>query len=187
VRLARHAGSQRSIRLCAAALLTTAFAGLVGGSSHGFAPALSLEAREAFRIVTAWSIGLSSLFLLAACVVAATTGALRTGLLAVLIARLLGYAAYAIFHRDFRYVIYDYALSLAALFVLALQPRLRGPRRAGAWILAGLAASLVAAAVQRSALAFAGLNHNDLFHLIQTAGIFFYYGAGRRLDDAPTA
>lgn len=185
-RLTRVAGQgRRSVGLCALSLAATALAALLGGTSHGLAPYLKGGMTAALWLATYWSIGLANLLLLAGFVTGAFGRTLRRWLLAAFAVRFLVYAAYLTAHGDFRYVVYDYAGSLAALLALSFHPRLAGPARGGAWMVAGVVASLLGAAVQQSTIALhPAFNHNDLFHAIQMVGLYFFYRAARQLQDA---
>jgi hypothetical protein len=49
--------------------------------------------------------------------------------------------------------------------------------------MAGIGVSLAGALLQRAGLSLhRHFNHNDLFHVLQTIGIYFYYRAGALLE-----
>jgi hypothetical protein len=54
------------------------------------------------------------------------------------------------------------------------------------WILTGIAVTLVGALVQRSGFrSHADFNHNDAYHIIQMAGLYFFFKGASRLRDRP--
>lgn len=178
---------QRAARLWGAAFVAVGVAALTGGTLHGFAPHLSAGAEAGLWLATYYAIGLANLFYLAGGVAAVVEpGPLRRGLEAAVLVRFVAYAAFLTAHRDFRYVLYDFGVTLAALIVLAMHPRV--PRRGREGLVFGVLASLAGAVVQRSGLALhPDFNHNDLFHVVQMVGLYFFYRAGRVLEDAPPA
>ena len=182
---AREEG-QTSRRLWAACFLAVALAAMAGGTSHGWGPRLGGASRAALWLVTYGLGGLGNVFILAGAVVAAARGGLRDALIALVVVRFAVWFAFIATRPDFRYVIYDYAGTLAGLLVLAAWLA-RRRRPGGGWIAAGVAASLAGAAVQRGGKGLApGFNHNDLFHVVQAAGLYLYFRGGRLLADAET-
>jgi hypothetical protein len=95
--------------------------------------------------------------------------------------KLVFYEAWMLGHDEFIYVVADTAsamLGVAALHLL----RLDNP--ATRWILAGVAVSLIAAGVQAGRLALhEHFNHNDLYHVLQTAAMALYYAGAKRMRD----
>lgn len=177
VRTARREG-QISIGLWGAALLATAFGAFLGGTSHGFAAYLSPAAAKTMWLATYGAIGLANALLLAGAFVAETTGRVRPWLVGATAVQLAAYAAWVSTHREFRYVLYDFGVTLAVLLVLGLRSW-RAGRPSGPWILAGIGTSLVGAVVQLYRIApHPHFNHNDLFHMIQMVGLYFFYRAG---------
>jgi hypothetical protein len=83
---------------------------------------------------------------------------------------LLVVAAALIVLAQFRYVLYDYAITLAGLLGLAAALGARGRPGAG-WVVAGVAASALGALVQLGRIGQGRtFNHNDLFHVVQAIG-----------------
>ena len=88
-------------------------------------------------------------------------------------------AALNVAYRDFRYVIYDFVATLVALTALALLGRARQPAPVAATLL-GVAVSLAGALLQNARIGLhEQFNHNDLFHVVEIAGMFCFYRAGR--------
>ena len=184
IRLRALEDGQLPRRLWAACFLAVALAAIAGGTSHGWAPRLAGTSRAALWLVTYGLVGLGNVFILAGAVVAAARGGLRMGLLALVVVRFAAWFAFIATKPDFRYVIYDYAGTLVGLLVLAACLA-RRRRPGGGWIAAGVAASLVGAAIQRGGKGLGPtFNHNVLFHVAQAVGLYFYFRGGRLLADA---
>ena len=73
----------------------------------------------------------------------------------------------------------------SAFALVALLHVLAWRRPGSGWIVAGVAVSIGAAAVQASSIDLhRHFNHNDLYHVIQIGALLLYYGGVRRLRDA---
>jgi membrane-bound metal-dependent hydrolase YbcI (DUF457 family) len=175
-------GRHTARALWGTALAATGAAALIGGTSHGFGPYLSTGARWALWRATYGTVGVANLLILAAAAMIALRGAARRAVIVLLSARLVLYLALIAWRPDFRYVVYDYGVTLLALAAFAFHRGLRGHGGA-AWLMAGIGVSLAGALMQRGGVALhRHFNHNDLFHVLQTIGIYFYYRAGALLE-----
>lgn len=175
-------GRRTARALWGAALWATGVAALMGGTYHGFAPSLSPKAWWALWRATYCTVAVANFSILAAAAAVALRGGPRIVAFAALLARLALFVALIGWRPEFRYVVYDYALTLLALAAFAVHLRRRGDGGAG-WLAAAVAISLAAALAQRAGLApHRHFNHNDLFHVLQTIGIYFYFRAGDRLE-----
>ncbi len=183
---ARRTGA-RAQRLLAASLASTAAAALLGGTSHGFGPSLSAWAASGVWLATMWAIGLAAYLLLRASFAAAPLGRSRRWLTLAAHAQLGAFLLWTVRHREFVWVMVDYLPVM--LFVLALQAwQYRRREPSAAWIAGAVALSLVAAAVQRGGVSLhPNLNHNDLYHLIQTGAAWLLYRGGLLLRDRSAA
>lgn len=151
------ARSWRTNRMFALAFLCTALASFFGGTYHGL-----LQSPVLWK-ATVFSVGFASFFLLAAY------------LPRIAVVKLVAYTSWMIVHDDFLWVIVDYGITL--LLVGAMQLVRRGP--ATPWILGSIAVSVLGAIVQQQRFALhQHFNHNDLYHLIQIAGLWLLYRGG---------
>ena len=168
-------------RWWAAAFVATGVAAVLGGTSHGYAPVLDKQAHGLVWRLTYVTVGVANFCVLYGAALAALSPRLLRAALAILLFRLLVVAAALVALAQFRYVLYDYAITLAGLLALAAALGARGQPGAG-WVVAGVAASALGAVVQ---LAHIGqgrvFNHNDLFHVVQAIGIALYARGGRDL------
>ena len=90
------------------------------------------------------------------------------------------------YHDEFIYVIYDYAPSMLMVSAMGLLLRYRGDG-GGLWIAVGVAISFIGAGVQMSGYApHRHFNHNDLYHVVQMAGVWCFFVGARELRDADT-
>lgn len=184
--LARARGYNESARRnWGSAFLAMALGAALGGTSHGFALVLDAGTKTLIWKATVFSIGLVSYFVLNAMARALWSRRVAGWVQIFAVLKLAAYWWWMASHDEFVYVIADYAPSL--LFAMAAGFWLWGKRRAaaGAWIAAGVAVSFVGAGVQMSGFALhPSFNHNDLYHVIQMAGLALLYGGARDLDDA---
>lgn len=165
-------------RCWASALIATAFAALAGGTFHGFIRMLSPLAAASLWKITVYLIGIAALLLGCGAILSTTRELVQRALLALIVLKFVVYAAWMARHDDFRYVIYDYAPSMVLVALLfALGYRANAP--ASRWVLAGIAISFAAAAIQASGFALhRHFNHNDLYHVIQMVAMYALYRGG---------
>ena len=178
------AGGQLSARLWAAAFLMTAVAAFVGGTYHGFIQAMPAGTGRALWKITLVATGVGSACLLAAAVVAATAGPLRSTLIAVVIVKFLVYAWTIAGKDQFVLVLADYATAMLAVVLAAWFLRPTGLTPAAWWITAGAAVAVAAGLIQWARVApHVHFNHNDLFHVVQMASLYLLYRGGVLLRD----
>jgi hypothetical protein len=160
----------------------TALAGLAGGVFHAFGPAMPTAWANACWLGTLLALNGTSLGLMQAAAHANLGGtALRLWSRCAWIKAGL-FAGWNLAHPVFASAIADYGSALIFLLVVECL----GSRRPGAsrfpWILAGIAASVLAALVQQMRWAPApGFNHNDLYHVTQLAALALFYRGARTL------
>ena len=155
-------------RFWATAFLALALGALLGGTWHGFSQS------DLLWKATTLSVGVASFGMVAGSAAGVTTGGLRGTLIAFALVKLIAYAAWMLFHDDFIWVVADTASALLIVGILHAW-------RFNGWMLAGVAVSVSAGLAQASGLALhAHFNHNDLYHVLQSAAMFlFYRGVGR--------
>jgi hypothetical protein len=171
-------------RWWAVAFLATGVAAVLGGTSHGYAPVLDKQAHGLVWRLTYLTVGIANFCILHGASLAVVPRRARPAVRAVLLVRLLVVAAALIVLAQFRFVLYDYAITLAGLLGLAGALGARGRPGAG-WVVAGVAASALGATVQLVRFGQGHVfNHNDLFHVVQAIGIALYARGGRGLRSA---
>lgn len=172
VRLARSRQSQKSRTFWALAFAAVALAAFIGGTWHGF-----LQGKLLWK-ATLLAAGGASFAMLAGSAFAVLSGTPRAVLLALASVKFLVYAAVMLTRDEFLFVVIDSGIAFALVAALHLW-------RWNAWIVAGVAVSVLGALVQASGLApHRHFNHNDLYHVIQVAAMLLLYRGARRLTDS---
>lgn len=175
---------QAARRLWAWGFVTLALSALAGGTWHGFSGRLGAASAAALWKGTVYLVGLTDLLMLWGSAVAALGRRVRPYVVAVAVAKFLVYAIFMIGHDEFRYVVYDYAPSMAAILLIHAVPGSFRNEPGARSILAGLLLSIIAALVQLTRLApHSHFNHNDLQHVIQVASCCVLYRGVIRLRD----
>lgn len=173
--LLRRARGRAAVTVHAIGFAALAVSAAAGGTYHGFALELSAGTLDALWKVTTWSVGVFGFCIVAGAAVAYTRGPARFALVAAAGAVLVAYLAWMLTHDEFRFVIYDTAFAMLLLAALSLYAYRAGARGAG-WLLAGIAVSAAAAGVQYLRIALhPSFNHNDLYHVVQTAAMYLFY------------
>jgi hypothetical protein len=177
-------GGQFTMRVWAFGFLMTAVAAFAGGTYHGFIQMLPAVVARLCWKVTLVATGFGSAALLGAAFLAAATGPLAWGLLALVVLKLLVYLEVVLARDNFLLVIADYGSALLAMLVAAWFLRPTGLTPAAGWLAAGVGVSIVAGIIQAFRLApHPRFNHNDLFHMVQMAAIYCLYRGGLLLRD----
>ena len=158
--------SQRFWAVAFAALAVGAF---LGGTWHGFVRS------DLLWKATVLSVGVTSFGMVAGSALAT----MESKLLPVLAAmKLVAYTGWMLFHDEFIGVVLDTGIALLVVAALHLW-KWNGP------MLAGVGLSVLAGLVQASGFALhEHFNHNDLYHLIQIAGVVFLYQGAKRLQSS---
>jgi hypothetical protein len=156
-RLLKHA------EFWALAFLALALAALLGGTWHGF------WQNDVLWKATTLSVGVASFGMVAGSALQTTSGIALRILIAAAGAKFVLYSAWMLYHDAFIWVVADTASALAIVGALYLW-------RFNAWMLAGVAVSVLAGLAQASGLRLhEHFNHNDLYHVIQIGALLAFY------------
>jgi len=155
-------------RLWAVAFLALGLGAALGGTWHGF------WENDALWKATTLSVGVASFGMVAGSALATTSGALQRLLVGFALGKMAAYCAWMLYHDDFIWVIADTGSALLIVALLHLW-------RFNGWMLAGVAVSVFAGLAQASGFALhERFNHNDLYHVLQTAAMFLLYRGVKR-------
>lgn len=162
-----------------AGFAATGVAAILGGVVHGFQHRMGpRHARPLWR-ATLHLVTLSSAAMLAAALLVFPPSLLRTAGLAVVVAKLLASSALIARTPEFRIVLADHAVALAGVLALQLAAWLGHGAASAPWIVAGIAVSVVAGAIQALGIApHRHFNHNDLYHVVQIGALWLLYRGG---------
>jgi tellurite resistance protein TehA-like permease len=181
---AGQVSTNTSISTWAVGMGALAVASFAGGTVHGFSMVLAEFVLQGLWKATAYAIGLASCCFLAGTMIASVPKPRRQWLILVSLVQFVGYAVWMATHDEFRYVIYNYGVTLSViLFAQIYQKVVRNAPSAG-WIVAGILVSFLGALVQQSGLTLhPSFNHNDLYHVVQMAGMVLLYRGASLLQD----
>lgn len=161
----------------AAGFLFIGLGALLGGTSHGFAPYLDQPTIDLIWTGTLYTIGISMFFAVAGTLLASVRDkTMQRVLHAANLAGLAFYCAW-VFERDsYLSAIIVTVVSLGFVALLQVWCWFRDRATSAPWIIAGVLVSFASAAVQRSGYTLhVHFNHNDLYHVIQIAGLYLLY------------
>ena len=161
--------AERSRRYWALAFAALAAGAFLGGTWHGF------WRSDLLWKATVLSVGVARFGMVAGSGLAVTQGRL---LLIFATLKLAAYTAWMLLHDEFIYVVLDTGSALLVVAALHLW-KWNGP------MLAGVGVSVIAGLVQASGFALhEQFNHNDLYHVIQLAGVVLLYHGAKRLHSS---
>jgi hypothetical protein len=184
--LARRARGHVARRTWVVGLVLVGVAAVLGGSLHGFAPVMSASSKALLWRATYVTVGAANLaFLVGIAWAVFRPGKVRPAAVVLCAIHFVVFCALLMRAMDFGLVIQDYAIMMAAFTALAVHEWRRGSG-AAFWLGAAIGVSVLGAIVQRSGFAFhVHFNHNDIFHVLQSVGLWCYARAGALLADAP--
>ena len=167
---------------------------LLGGTSHGFVRYLTQGSMDFVWRGGLYSIGFAMFFALTGTVSASIRNRLwRNVFYAYSCAVLLLYTWWLASHDDFLYALLNNVSTFVIIAGLQVWALIRHKTSSAWWILAGVAISFLSAGIQRSGLDLhPHFNHNDLYHVVQIAGLYLFYRGANILQDlgeraAPTS
>ncbi len=180
--------SHRSRQLFGVSFGFIGLAALCGGTTHGFVLFLDDAVLGLLWKCTVYSIGSSMLFGVAATLIGSPLQ--RPPRLVAHTLNAAGFAVYAAWmvnHNEFVYVIYHYVLAMLSIAGIQAWAYYKLRAASAPWIVAGVIATLLGAVVQQSGLRLhPHFNHNDLYHVIQIAGLYLLNRGIRVLEDNTT-
>jgi len=175
----------RGLRLWAAGFVSLGAAALLGGTWHGFHARIGDPTGEVLWKATLASAGLAGFLLVAGAAFSFVPRRAAGWTTAAAAIKFAVFLPAALSSDGFGPVILDSAATLAALLLLAfLALRRRRAPEAARWILAGIALSAAAAAIEvvRPGLPWA-LTPDAAYHLVQLLALVFFYRGGRLFPD----
>jgi hypothetical protein len=178
-------------RLWGASFVALGIAAVVGGTWHGIPPDVLPALRYLLWSITYVAIGVADLLILAGAARAALYPWADAVALVLLTARFLAYAWLVVGRREFLPVAVEFGVTVVLLLAFALDlARRREPAAiyVGGGVLLSFVGGLALALGVRPHPSF---NDNDLFHVIQTGGIWLFFQAALLLrsrgEAAPAA
>jgi hypothetical protein len=160
------------------AFVTLALGSLFGGTYHGFKELFMQPLPEILKRLTLWSIFATSYYLsLFSLEAIFKRSPIHPMLNRALLFKAGLFAFGALVEPRFILAVLDYVPALALLTWAAARMPSKELRNAWLW---GIGLSVVAALVQVLKIAPSEhFNHNDLYHVIQAAGLFAFYRAAK--------
>jgi hypothetical protein len=176
------------VRFWAGALIFTGVAAATGGTFHGFRMMMPPWVEAATWKATMVAVGLASLCFASATIFTAFSHGVRKVLLTIVAAKLVVYLVWLLIgDDDFRYAIYEYSPTMVAVLGVQLYLWLKRTNPAAPWIVAGIVISFLAAFVQMFGVGFhKHFNQNDIYHVVQIVGLYFFYRGGLVVTDRAT-
>lgn len=163
-----------------------AIGALLGGTSHGFVVYLSDENMALIWQGTLYSIGFSMFFVLAGTVTASLYS--HTWRKAFYLCGILIFALYStkVLHSgEYVFALLNNIFTFLLICGLQIWAMTKYGVNSATWILSGVGISVIGAVVQRSGYDFhLHFNHNDLYHVLQMVGLWFFYRGATLFVDA---
>ena len=168
-------GIGRERRWWSAAFGLTAVAGATGGTVHGFQPALAPAVVDALWLVSLESlVGASFAVVGGAIAFADFSRPIRSRATSIAALAFAAYGLWLVRRPIFLFAIVAYAAAFAVLVAIRLLTRALDA--SGRLVLWGVVVSAAAAAIQQSGWGIHRyFNHNDLYHVVQAAGVWLLY------------
>lgn len=171
---------QRSVAWWSVAFAVLSVSAVAGGIYHGVSFPPEDVWRTAIWKLTVYGIGAFNYKVLAGSAEASLASRPRASFHWANVAVFAAYAIWMLTHNDYRFVIYYSALAMVGVLALHLGYRSRSTR----WMVGAVAVSALAAIMQYSGIDLhRRFDHNDLYHVVQIVGIYFFYRGACLLRD----
>jgi len=184
-RLWRGKGAaQASVCSWAAGFACFGLASLAGGTVHGFSLIFNQTVLQELWKITVYAIGLASFFLLTGTLRASIAPSVGRFIIVIPYVQLIGYVIWMATRDGFHYVVFDYAFTNLGIMALQLYAVIASRAMSAPWLVGGVLVSFLAVAVQVNEIAIhRHLNYNDVYHMIQMGGMYFFYRGALLLKD----
>ena len=178
----------RAMGLWVGAFCAVAGSSALGGISQAFSASMEPSVAALTRTGTLVLVNAAGLLFLLSTLRAFTSGR------ALAIGAGLAVAKFALFtvcvavNDDVRMVVYDGALTMLVVIVLSTWGAWALRKPSATWILAGVLVSMLAALFEQGRVSIhPQFDHNDLYHVIQTAAMYLLYRGGLLLREREPA
>jgi Family of unknown function (DUF6962) len=178
----------RAMGLWVGAFCAVAGSSALGGISQAFSASMEPSVAALTRTGTLVLVNAAGLLFLLSTLRAFTSGR------ALAIGAGLAVAKFALFtvcvavNVDVRMVVYDGALTMLVVIVLSTWGAWAQRKPSATWILAGVLVSMLAALFEQGRVSIhPQFDHNDLYHVIQTAAMYLLYRGGLLLREREPA
>jgi hypothetical protein len=179
VRLLRGAfdGRHHSRWLWSLGFLFIGVGAFLGGTSHGFVEHLGDEGQRLIWKATVYSVGFSMIFAVAGTIEGSISQTfVRNTLHGINATAFAIYAAWMVSHSAFIYVISYYVPAMTTVALIQLWAFWQGRVASAPWIVGGVIVTLLGAVIQQSGFSLhRHFNHNDLYHIVEIAGLWLFY------------
>jgi hypothetical protein len=182
-RTAKRTG-QLSIRFWAGGFAAIAAAALLGGAWHGYFPRLTADAAALLWKATLAAAGVADFLLIAGAAFASVSRRTAKWIVAAGACKLAIFLLWALPGNAFAPVVADTALTLLAICTLQWFAGARRRAASAPWILAGVAVSVAAAAIEavRPSL-LPPFGPDAAYHLLQLGGLLLFLRGGGLFSD----
>ena len=162
-------------------LLATAIGAFAGGTAHGFTEYLGNRKKITWSIAVQ-SIGIATTFFEIGLILEYFSGILKTAAILLAVVQLIAYEYWILRKEEVKFsnVIINYGGTMViSLLYLTIKYIGNQDTEVGYLILA-IVIGFLAAGIQQKGLAFhKHFNHNDIYHVIQMVGFYFFYLAAK--------
>lgn len=163
--------------------ISLAIASFLGGTAHGFKPALSKVTHAIIWRTTLATIGVTSATMVIGLTIARMTGILQTAIIAATSVLLVGYLILISFKDEFFYAIIGYTPSIIFVLIVEIMTLFGNnpsiEKTSAVWNLTAVIVSVISTTIQAKKIGISkNFNHNDLFHIVQMIGMYCFFRAG---------
>ncbi|MDH5404685.1 MAG: hypothetical protein OEY49_19440, partial [Candidatus Heimdallarchaeota archaeon] len=150
---------------------------VLGGTDHGFQDNFTEKTIYRIKQATYLCIGMASLFMLLGTIYSSISNEI---VIIVFVAISIIKSMIFIYNirskNQFKYVIIEYAPSMVLVLIFKIYSLIVWNDPSSIWIIIGVIISFISAAIQASKFSLhKHFNHNDIYHVVQMIGIYFFY------------
>ena len=167
------------------AFISLSLSALIGGTYHGFSHLLDEFSKAILWKTTLGLTSIVSLLLLIASVKSTVSAKIQKLIISFGVIKIFIIFPIVIFSNQFKFVVLDYTFNMLVMVVLYISGSYKYEIKSNTkFIIIGIVISFIAAGIQISKFSIhQNFNNNDLYHLIQIVGLYFFYKGAKTLID----
>ncbi|MHA2028908.1 MAG: DUF6962 family protein [Candidatus Kariarchaeaceae archaeon] len=184
--LLRSSLSNTSVFFFELLFLATAIGAIAGGTAHGFAEYLGETGRNKTWLITVQGIGFGTTFFELGLITEYFSGTTKSVGIAAVIIQLVAFEYWILTKDEIKFsdVILNYGGTMLISLIYLIFSYYNDEKTSMLYLIISIVIGFLAAIIQQSGFAIhKHFNHNDIYHVIQMFGLYYFYLAAKQFSN----